>query len=382
MSSTVLRNNTICYLANASSSHTVKWCNWFSRNGFKVNLVSIHRCNESTRSLYSRQVNLRIVETSADERATDGKKLAYLGASKKVRDILTELKPDVVHAHYATSYGLLAALACERPYYLSVWGSDVYDFPRKSFFHKAMLQFSLSKAGTLLSTSKAMAEECGKYTRRRFGITPFGVDMELFSPAKRKPHDGFVIGTVKTLERKYGIDSMLRGCALLHDKRPDLDVRVRIAGKGSLEKELHELGSSLGMDGYLTWLGYIPQQEAAREWASFDVACIESESESFGVSAVEAQASGTPLVISDIPGLMEACNGGRTAIVTPRRNPEELARALEALADDPICRARMGANGRAYVEQAYEMNACFNRVKARYLKDLGVNDQNDADHRP
>lgn len=345
--------------------------------------MSIHRCDESTRNLYSRQVNLRIVDTSADERATDGKKLAYLGASKRVREILAELKPDVVHAHYATSYGLLAALACERPYYLSVWGSDVYDFPRKSFLHKAMLQFSLLKAGALLSTSRAMAEECRKYTHKRFGITPFGVDMELFSPAKRELHDGFVIGTVKTLERKYGIDSMLRGCALLHDKRPDLDVRVRIAGKGSLENDLHELGSFLGMDDYLTWLGYIPQQEAAREWASFDVACIESESESesFGVSAVEAQASGTPLVISDIPGLMEACNGGQTAIVTPRRNPEELARALEKLADDPLRRARMGANGRAYVEQAYEVDACFKRVRARYLKDLGVDDPDNVDHR-
>lgn len=194
--------------------------------------------------------------------------------------------------------------------------------------------------------------------------------MTLFTPKKRTQHEGFVIGTVKTLERKYGIDTLLRGCALLHDKRPDLDVRVRIAGKGSLEKELRALASTLGMDGYLTWLGFISQQEAAREWASFDVACIESESESFGVSAVEAQASGTPLVISDVPGLMEACDDGRTAFVTPRRDPEAVASALEALADDPEKREFMSAEGRAYVERAYEINACFKRVDEIYTRNL------------
>lgn len=317
-------------------------------------------------------IGLHWLRSKSKPRGSELQKIGYLKVIGQARRIIESIDPDVLHAHYASSYGLIMSLATRRPYYLSVWGSDVYEFPRKSPLHRAMIRRCLSAPAWLMSTSRAMADECCRYTDRHFEITPFGVDMELFTPRKRVSHGGFVIGTVKTLERKYGIDTLLRGCALLHDRRPDLDVRVRVAGKGSMEGELRELASTLGMDGYLTWLGFISQQEAAKEWASFDVACIESESESesFGVSAVEAQASGTPLVISDIPGLMEACDGGRTAVVTPRRSPEAVASAIEALADDPARRARMGAEGRAYVEREYEIGACFERIGGIYERNF------------
>lgn len=67
---------------------------------------------------------------------------------------------------------------------------------------------------------------------------------------------------------------------------------------------------------------------------------------------------------------MEACDGGHTAVVTPRRDPAALADALEALADDPARRARMGAEGRAYVERAYEVGACFDRVEEIYRRNM------------
>lgn len=363
------KTTTICYLANADNYHTYKWASQFSLRGYGVHVLSLEECrSEAIREL--KNVTVHYLQNPSARQGSELQKLGYLSTVGVARRLIEELDPDVVHAHYASSYGLVASLACRRPYYLSVWGSDVYDFPRKSLLHRAVVRRSLAKPAWLMSTSRAMAEECAKYTGRDFEITPFGVDMELFSPRKREPHEGLVVGTVKALERKYGIDTLLRGCALLHDRRPDLGVRVRIAGKGTMEAELKALATRLGMDGYLDWLGFIPQEEAAREWAGLDIAIVESESESFGVSAVEAQASGTPLIISDIPGLMEACDGGHTAVVTPRRDPAALADALEALADDPARRARMGAEGRAYVERAYEVGACFDRVEEIYRRNM------------
>lgn len=365
------KTTTICYLANADNYHTYKWASQFSLRGYGVHVFSLEECrSEAIREL--KNVTVHYLQNPSARQGSELQKLGYLSTVGVARRLIEELDPDVVHAHYASSYGLVASLACRRPYYLSVWGSDVYDFPRKSPLHRAVVRRSLAKPAWLMSTSRAMAEECAKYTGRDFEITPFGVDMGLFSPRKREPHEGLVVGTVKALERKYGIDTLLRGCALLHDRRPDLGVRVRIAGKGTMEAELKALATRLGMDGYLDWLGFIPQEEAAREWAGLDIAIVESESESesFGVSAVEAQASGTPLIISDIPGLMEACDGGHTAVVTPRRDPAALADALEALADDPARRARMGAEGRAYVERAYEVGACFDRVEEIYRRNM------------
>ena len=138
-------------------------------------------------------------------------------------------------AHYASSYGSLAGLACGGRHVLSVWGSDIYEFPLKSPFHEALVKYSLSRAGLLLSTSRAMAEEAAKYTNKRFEITPFGVDTDLFKPVIRN-NDFFTIVTVKTLSPKYGIDVLLRATAEVRRQRPDIDLVLRIAGKGPQER--------------------------------------------------------------------------------------------------------------------------------------------------
>ena len=153
-----------------------------------------------------------------------------------------------------------------------------------------------------------MAEESKKYTDKPFVITPFGVDMNLFSPVKRtrQENDGnFIIGTVKSLTPKYGIDTLLKGAALVNKRHPEYNLHLRIAGKGQSELELKDLAKKLGIASITEWLGFISQEDAAKEWANMDVGIVTSSalSESFGVSAIECESCETPIIISDIPGL-------------------------------------------------------------------------------
>lgn len=355
----------ILYLANCNNYHTWKWASFFSSAGYDVHVASLEQPKTGNAGEIE-GVTVHWLTNESKRLGPEIQKLGYLKTSGQARKLIEELDPDVVHAHFASSYGTVCASACERPYYLSVWGSDVYEFPQKSFIHRALIRRSLDKATWLMSTSEAMAEETHKYTNKEIKITPFGVDVDLFNPDKAKSHEGFWVGTVKGLERKYGIETLLRACAVVHGHRPDLGLRVRIAGKGTLEGHLHQVAHDLGMDGYVDWLGFISQEQAACEWASLDVALVPSESESFGVSAVEAQASNTPLVITDIPGLMEACDGGKTAIVVPRGDISALANAIESLADNPEQRFAMGEAGRAYVVKTYEYKECFKRIQDIY----------------
>ena len=308
-------------------------------------------------------MNVHLVDLGVDPDGSDLGKLKYLTAGGKIRKIIQEIRPDVVNAHYATSYGIAMALSGVKGYALSVWGSDIYDFPRRSALHKSLLQFALKKAGMLFSTSMAMAEEAGKYTNRQFEITPFGVDMELFAPEKRNRMDeGFVIGTVKALFDKYGIADLLRATAIVKEK--GIPVRLRIAGQGPQEAKYKALATELGIDSITDWLGQIPQEQVAMEWANMDVAVVPStlESESFGVSAVEAQACGTAVIISDIPGLKETA--GETGIVVPRKNPEAIAEAVVKLYGDPELRKQLGEKGRKHVVENYELNRCFEKIEA------------------
>lgn len=359
----------ILYFAHCNNYHTIKWARYFSSAGYFVHVASLEKCVNDEFDSYP-NIKVHWLRNSGKRTGSDAQKLKYLTSISEANRLIKDINPDFIHAHYASSYGLICALACRRPFYLSVWGSDVYDFPKKSPLHRAALKYSLDKCSWLLSTSKVMAQETRKYTDKPIVITPFGVDMELFNPSLRvrEPGGPFIVGTVKALERKYGIDILLRAVAAIKRRRSDLDIRLRIAGKGSLEGELKMLAEKLDIADITTWLGFIPQEDAAREWANFDIGVVasENESESFGVSAVECQACGTPLVITDIPGLMEACGGGKTALVVPRCDEKSLADAIEALIYDSTKRLAMGVQARKYVEATYELNSCFRQVEELY----------------
>ncbi len=352
----------ICFLGSANSAHMVKWCNWFNARGHEVHVISF-----TPGDIAGARVHL--IDLGVDAEGSDMGKLKYLLSGKRIKRLIQDIRPDVVNAHYATSYGAALALSGFKGYVLSVWGSDIYDFPKKSPLHKALLKYSLKKAGTLFSTSRAMAVEAAKYTDRAFEITPFGVDMSLFNPNKRsrpdtaKDQQDFVLGTVKGLSDKYGIAYILEAVAALK-KEGQIPLRLRIAGRGPKEQEYRELAEKLGISDITSWLGFITQQQAAEEWANMDAAIIPSIQESFGVSAVEAQACGTPVIISDIPGLMEATNPGKSSIVVGRFQSVEIAEALKKIYHDGDLHRSMKEHGLAYVHEHYELNKCFLHIEA------------------
>ena len=344
----------ICFIGPANSAHIVKWCTWFTKKGHEVHVVSFTPGEIEGTTVH--QINIGV-----DAGGNDIEKIRYLFSGGKIRRAVESISPDVINVHYATSYGAAVALSGLRNYALSVWGSDIYEFPAKSFVHKALLKFSLKKAGRLFSTSSSMAKEAAKYTDRAFDITPFGVDMGLFNPARRcRQDDRFVIGTVKTLSSIYGIEYILDAATLLISKHPEIKLNVRIAGDGPDSGKLQEHAADLGIDDITTFLGRITQARAAVEYANMDVAVIPSvHHESFGVSAVEAQACAVPVIISDVDGLMETTKPGESSIVTSKRDARAIASALFDLYSDSELRKKMGECGRKYVSEKYELEKCF-----------------------
>ena len=353
----------ICFVAPANNYHTKKWAGWFSSHGHEVHVISFTKSEIPN-------VSVHYINTGAEANASYLKKLNYLRNGKEIRNLIKMIKPDIINAHYATSYGTAMALSKVHPYIVSLWGSDVYDFPQKNIFYKKMLEYCLKKADYLFSTSKAMAQEASKYTDKKCYITPFGVDMNLFNPNKRvRKNDGkFIIGTVKALNPKYGIDTLLKAAAIVFQEHPEYKLEVRIAGRGEDADNLKKLAKNLKINSIVKWLGFISQEEAANEWANMDIGVTSSSSsESFGVSAVECQACQVPIIISDVPGLKEATNPGESSIVVSRKDARALADAIEKLHDDPNLRKKMGENGRKYISNNYEIDDCFRNVENIFL---------------
>ena len=107
-----------------------------------------------------------------------------------------------------------------------------------------------------------------------------------------------------------------------------------------------------------------------KEFQNFDIAVFPStlDSESFGVAAVEAEACGTPVVVSDVGGLMESTNPGVTSLVAKKNSVEDLADKIEKLVIDDELRLNMGKEARKFVEDNYSLEENFNDVNKLYEK--------------
>src|ERR1035437_8071726 len=216
----------ICLLANARSAHTRKWAGHFAGAGHQVYVLTFTPDDVPGAEI----VPLPRCDLSS---------VRYLLFAPIVRRLVAKIGPDLLHAHYASGYGTLGSLCGFHPYIVSLWGSDVFEFPRRSWLHSSLLRRTLASADALCSTSVAMAREAALYTERTIRITPFGVDCKSFRAMNdRGVRRSQVIGTIRTLERSYGIEDLIRAFAMVithFDRvRPKRYLELRIGGDGPL----------------------------------------------------------------------------------------------------------------------------------------------------
>ena len=289
-------------------------------------------------------------------------KLYYIFALKAILKAIRDFEPDIVHSHYLSSYGILGVLTGFHPLILSVWGSDIFTFPKISSLHRKIVKFCLSKADIILSTSNIMSAEVLKYTQKRVIVTPFGVDIGSFRPGKSSleifEEDAFVIGTIKKLRPKYGIKYLIEAFSIILKKQKNMQPRLLIVGSGTEEGRLKKLTEELGIQKYVSFLPEIPHDKIPEYFKYIDVftALSISDSESFGVSIIEASACEIPVVVSNAGGLPEVVEDGKTGIVVPVKDIISAAEAIEKLIIDADLRLSMGRKGRERVSKKYNWN--------------------------
>jgi glycosyltransferase involved in cell wall biosynthesis len=254
--------------------------------------------------------------------------------------------------------GLTALLAAKM---LNLQTSGIYhtDFPQyvrilteDSFLESVAWRYMHWFYGQLDTVFVNSEEYRERWIKRGFDpaklkILPRGLDIELFTPARREP--GFwekftaANGRVRLLyvgriSREKDLDVLAEAYRRL--RKDGLPVQLFVVGHGPYSEKFAQSVPEAVFTGYLTG------KQLATAYASADVFVFPSTTDTFGNVILEAQACGVPVIVSDSGGPKELVDDRTNGLITRSHDVDDFTRAIRALVTDPELRARMGTAAR------------------------------------
>lgn len=336
----------IMFISAANSIHTVKWVNALSEF-FEIHLVFCSNHEEKENKI-DKKIFLHKLKYSSP--------FGYYLNVLELKKIYNEVNPDLVNTHYASGYGTLVRISGIKCNLMSIWGSDILDFPNRSKINYCILKKNLEYPTFISSTSNVMMERCEVLypnIKKKFFIVPFGVDLNLFRKREKVENNNtkVLIGIVKSLKSVYGIEYAIEAMKILKDK--ENKYIMEIYGDGDEKEKLQKLINEYQLNDSVILKGKVENKEVPKILTKFDIFCMTSIEESFGVALIEAMAVGVPVIASNANGFLEVTNNGETAVIFEKKNPIELANKIEGLINDKKKMKELSIAGRKRVEEYY-----------------------------
>jgi glycosyltransferase involved in cell wall biosynthesis len=306
--------------------------------------------------------------------------------------LFRRLKPDIVHTHNPKPglYGRVAARAAGVPGVVNTV-HGLYASPEDPTSRRALV-YALERAASLCSGAELVQNSEDFDVLARLGVPRDklvqlgnGVDLRRFRPAadgqarqqaRQQARadlgidgDAVVVGTVARLVWQKGFRELFAAAERVRGAHPDI-VFVVVGGSDPDKADAispEELAAARRR-GRIVFAG--SRDDMERVYPGFDLFVLPSHREGFPRSAMEAAATGLPVIATDIRGCRQVVSHGQTGLLVPLHDPEHLARAVEELAVDPALRRRMGTAGRRKAEAEFDDRAVVTKTLEAYERVL------------
>ena len=218
-----------------------------------------------------------------------------------------------------------------------------------------------------------------------------GVDTSRYRPARDTAErsadraefdvgDRFTVLTIGGIEPRKGSLALLEGFARLRELAPEVDPLLIVAGGATLFDYRHEVDrfharvASIGAQNDVRVLGSLPDGDIESLYRAADAFAFPSTKEGFGLAALEALASGLPVVATELEEFATYLEHGRNALLVPVGDGDALGDALACLARSPETRAQLRAGGLSVAaEYTWDRAATrHERVYCELLASLGA----------
>ena len=305
-------------------------------------------------------------------------------AYKKLKRIIEEFQPDIVHTHAAKAgaLGRKAASACGVPVIVHTYHGHVFHsyFGRlKTGLYKFIERRLAAKSDAIIAISPLQKKELVEHHKicnaDKVHVIPLGFDLGIFQekiPEKRaETREKYSLSDSDVAVAIVGRLAPIKNHTLFLDVlerlfQEGVRFKVFIVGDGSeqqlIEKRVQALNNLFGP--YITMTSWI--KDIATFNAGMDVICLTSDNEGTPVSIIEAQATNIPVVVTDVGGVRDIVLDNETGFIVPPRNIDAFAEKLKILVTDEKKRAKMSQNGWKFVEEQFHYKTLAKNMEQLY----------------
>jgi glycosyltransferase involved in cell wall biosynthesis len=217
---------------------------------------------------------------------------------------------------------------------------------------------------TVSNSSKEDMESIGLGKRKTIKIIHPGIDGSKFSPAQKTPNPSVLY--LGRLQAYKSVETAIEAMQNLVKAIPG--VTLTITGEGESRNELEALSKKLGLTAFIKFTGKVNEAVKAKLLSSAWVLVHPSTMEGWGITAIEANAAGTPVVASDVPGLRDSVQNPHTGFLVPVQNPNKFAEKIELIIKDKNLRKKLEreslewARNFRWTKSANQLNILINQV--------------------
>lgn len=302
-----------------------------------------------------------------------------------LRRIIRRLTPDILHLHMpnTSAFWVLGLADARRIPWVVHWHSDVVasQHDRRLAaayrFYRPFEQLLLSRSEAIIATSPPYLESSAALApwREKCEIVPLGLDENrLPQPTATDLEDaerqwGDALGRVLTIGRMTyykGHEYLIQAAARV------AGLKIILVGDGEHRPSLEQLVAQLGLEDRVLLPGRQSESRLSALMASCNCLCLPSieRTEAFGLVLLEAMSREKPVVASNVPGsgMGWVVEAGRTGLLVPPANPDELAAALRQLTENSAMQIRMGLAGRQRFQDQFSIDAVATRLLSLYRK--------------
>ena len=307
-------------------------------------------------------------------------------ALKKIKTIIREFKPDIVHTHAskAGALGRKAAFSCNVPVVVHTFHGHIFHsyFGKiKTSIFKNIERYLAKKSTGIIAISNLQKKElCETHkitTAKKIEVIPLGFDLKKFQDhysenriAVRKEYDLnddtlalCIIGRLAPVKDHFFFLDVIEELSSQTDRK----IKIFIVGDGELREEINsrvDLLKNKGVDIIMTsWIFDI-----AKFNAGMDIMCLTSKNEGTPVSLIEAQASNLPVISTDVGGVSDIVSQNETGFIISRKGKGEFVEKLKTLVENDDLRNKMKTKGWDHVHLKFSYTRLASDMEEYYKK--------------